>query len=115
MDKVKIYKDCYSLLILIYRSMNEMPRKERFSIGAKMTECSLAMLDSITLAYQAMEQIDRLERLAELFSYLTRLQTYLRVCLDLSLVSLDTLAKIHPFVEEISKQYNGWKNKTSRM
>ena len=103
------------MLILIYRSMPEMPRRDRFSIGAKMTECSLAMLDSITLAYQARVQIDRLERLAELFSYLTRLQTYLRVCLDLSLVSLDTLAKIHPFVEEISKQYNGWKNKTSRM
>lgn len=115
MDKVKIYRDCYSLLILIYRSMPEMPRRDRFSIGAKMTECSLAMLDSITLAYQTRVQIDRLERLAELFSYLTRLQTYLRVCLDLSLVSLDTLAKIHPFVEEISKQYNGWKNKTSRM
>lgn len=95
--------------------MNEMPRKERFSIGAKMTECSLAMLDSITLAYQARAQIDRLERLAELFSSLARLQTYLRICLDLSLVSLDTLAKIHPFVEEITKQYNGWKNKTSRM
>lgn len=63
MDKVKIYKDSYSLLILIYRSMNEMPRRERFSIGTKMTECSLAMLDSITLAYQARAQVDRLERM----------------------------------------------------
>ena len=105
MDKVKIYKDCYSLLILIYKSMNEMPRKERFSLGAKMTECSLAMLDSITLAYQARAQIDRLNSLGNFFRSFTRLQTYLRLCLDLSLLSLNTLSVMHPLIDDISKQY----------
>lgn len=115
MDKVKIYKDSYTLLILMYRSMNEMPRKERYSIGARMTECALDMLDQITLAYQSKTKIDRMEKLEALFGSFTRLQTYLRLCLDLSLLSLKTLAEIHPFVEQINKQFNGWKYKTSRM
>lgn len=115
MDKVKIYKDSYTLLVLLHRSMHEMPRSDRYLFGAKMNECALEMLDGITLAYQARGKADRLDRLEEFFKSFTRLQTYLRLCLDLKLMSLNTLAKIHPFVEEISKQHNGWKNRTSRM
>ncbi len=113
MDKVKIYKDSYNLVIMLHRSMNEMPRKDRFSIGVRMTECGLDMLDYITLAYRSRDKMDRLEKLDDFFKSFTRLRTYLKLCLDLTLMSLDTLARLHQAIEGVHKQYNGWKKASS--
>ncbi len=114
-ETLQIYKDSYKLVVMIHRSLNEMTRKDRFSIGVRMTESALEMVDYITLAYLTKEKIDRLNSLGNFFRSFTRLQTYLRLCLDLSLLSLNTLSVMHPLIDDISKQYNGWKYKTSRM
>lgn len=114
-ENLKIYKASYRLAGLIYRAMPEMPRKDKFLIGVKMNECSLAMLDNITLAYLTTIKMERLSWLNEFFKSFTRLQTYLRLCLDHSILKVETIAGMYPLIEDISNQFNGWKSKTSRM
>lgn len=92
-----------------------MSRKDRYGIGERMRDCTLDMMDNITLAYLSKGKKDRLDYLDKLYMSFVRLQTYLRICLDFTVIKLGTLTKMHIIVDDISKQYGAWKNKTSRM
>lgn len=78
MEKLGIYRESYKLVSLIYRCQNEMPRKDRFSIGTRMIDSGLDMLDHITVAYLTKVKVDRLKSLGDFFKSFTRLQTYIK-------------------------------------
>ncbi len=113
--KLQIYKDSLELVKILYRAMPEMPRKDRFQIGADVMERSYELLDYIVLANRTRVKTERLKHLDNFYNSFVRLKTLLLLCRDFRLLKDVTLARADILIVKISAQLNGWRQSTSRM
>ncbi len=113
--KLQIYKDSLELVKILYSSMPEMPRKDRFQIGADVMNRAYELLDFIILANQTMVKAERLKYLDNFFNSFTRLKTLLLLCQDFRLMKDVTLARVDILIVKINGQLSGWRYATSRM
>src|SRR5574344_1934955 len=105
-DDLPIFRDSYALLQRLMHIQKEIPRMFRYSIGEKMINLNLEMIDQIYKAngnYTKTPYIDRLTDCNNMLKMLTRL------CRDAKYLSLQQFTLVVELLVKIGRQASGWK------
>lgn len=114
-EKLHIYKATYLLTTKIYSLLPTMERMHRHGIGARMADTAVSLFAHISLANKAFDRDGRLQHLDGFLATFEELRTMIRICADMKLLKISSLADLFLMVEDISKQLSGWIKSTSRM
>ena len=111
-EDLPIVKRLEGLLIIWTDNVNLLPRCYKYTLGTKMTQILLDMLELIVLAngdtYRRVEYLKKAMNEFELFKILVR-------TLDKKqLLSIKQAATLNRECSVIGKQINGWKKNTER-
>ena len=114
-EKLQIYKDTYMLTTKLYAVLPRMERMHKHLIGARMLDASVQLFTHIALANKATEKAERLYHLDGYLSTFETLRVQIRICSDMKLLPITTLADLFMIVDNISRQLAGWRAATSRV
>ena len=95
LEKLEVYKKSYELTEVIYRSLPEMERFHRFTIGTRLVDCALEMFKWISLANNTKDKSQRLNYLDGVCTNFEQLKVYIKICSDFSLIKIQSQAKLH--------------------
>jgi hypothetical protein len=102
-----IYKTGVDLLSLAIRAQQHMPRGVKRSLGEKISQHCIEMLDLMALA-NATQRHERAHNIGELLKHHRALTVLLRVSKDARYVSLEVWAASVQLLDSIGKQAGGW-------
>ena len=102
-----IYKTGVQLLALAVRAQEQMPRGVKRTLGEKIAEHCVAMLDLMALA-NATQRAERARHIHELMTRLRAMTVLLRVSHDSRYVSHRVWAESVQLLDSIGRQGGGW-------
>jgi hypothetical protein len=104
-----IYKVTYDLLSLVTKRTKEFPRDFKYSLGDKIrNEC----IDLVVLIYKANSTKDKVGFLNKILERVQVIELMLRLSKDLNLLSVNAFSEIIVLTDSISRQAQGWANKS---
>lgn len=106
----RIYIDCRSLLDELLNVTVDFPRNYKFTIGSKMQEYSIEILNDIAGAYINKSLEKRIEHLTNFQTRFETLKVLIRVAGERKWVSLKKFARLSELTTTIGKQSTAWKN-----
>jgi len=101
-----VFQAVYDLSLEIHSRVNNFPRVHRYSIGEKIKDIGLNLLDLIVKANSARDKTACLEE-AEVI--LEKLKIYARLCFDLKILGGKSFEFLTRKMDEIGRQLNKWK------
>ncbi len=107
-EELPIYKDTYKLIQLIFQYTKEFSREYKYTLGQDMKRDSIKLVRSI---YRANRNTDKRQYLEEFLDNFEILKLEVRLCADLKLISIRSLAELSKMLEIIGKQATAWKNR----
>lgn len=111
-DKLEVYKKTYELTGVVYRSLPEMEKLHRYTIGTRLIDSVLEMFKWVSLANNAKEKEKRLNYLDGACSNFEQFKVYVKICSDFGIIKINSMAKMFVLIEDISKQLCGWRRVT---
>ncbi|MFH1737895.1 MAG: diversity-generating retroelement protein Avd [bacterium] len=100
-----IFQKAYDLTLRFFRETHEFPRDHKYTLGQKMKETCLDMLDAIVEANGAKDKKPALERAS---AQLERLRVYTRLAYDLKVVGIKKYEVLSKYSDEIGRMIGGW-------
>jgi hypothetical protein len=107
-----IYRTGVQLMSLAVDAQMHMPRGIKRSMGDKIADHCVEMLNLMALA-NATKAIERAAYIRQLLARQRAVQVLLRVCFDRRDISLGLWSKATQLLDSIGKQANGWIKKTT--
>ena len=104
--ELSVYKDTYSLILLLYNVTGQYPREYKFSLGQDIKRDAMELIRSIYRANRASKKETYLLEFLEQFELL---KLEIRISYDLHLLPLKTYTTISEIMTRIGKQINGWR------
>lgn len=104
-ETLPVFRDGYTLLLLISTTVHALPRVFRYSLGAKVESLGAEVLDCIVVANHSTKKGPSLE-LALL--NLERLKIQTRILYDLKGISVRKYEQIAKHCATIERQLAGW-------
>lgn len=112
-SNTRIYLDARALLDEILDITPEFPRAYKFSMGAKMQELAIDLLEDIAEAY--MDKPNRFQHLTMFQAKFETLKTLLRIAGERRWIKgLSKHAHIIELLDAIGKQSTAWKNSLAK-
>ena len=105
---LQVYKDVYSLVLLLFQYTKEYPKEYKYSLGEDIRRDSVVLVRSIYRANRAYEKSPELERFLDDFEVL---KFEIRLSKDLHLLSVGHFGEISALMDTIGKEINGWKKR----
>lgn len=102
-----IYRTGVSLLSLAFKVQEQMPRGVKRSLGDKISQHCIEMLDLMALA-NATQRTQRAAHIQQLMTHLRAVTVLLRVSHDSRYVSTKLWAAAVELLDSIGKQGGGW-------
>lgn len=102
-----IYRTGVQLLSLAFKVQEQMPRGVKRSLGEKISQHCVEMLDLMALA-NATKRDERAAHINELMKHLRAATVLLRVCHDSRYVSTKLWSTSVALLDSIGKQGGGW-------
>lgn len=102
-----IYRTGVQLLSLAFKVQEQMPRGVKRSLGEKISQHCVEMLDLMALA-NATQRGERMAYINQLMKHLRAATVLLRVCHDSRYVSTTLWASSVQLLQSIGKQGGGW-------
>jgi hypothetical protein len=106
----RIYIDCRSLLDELLNVTVDFPRNYKFTVGSKMQEYSIEILNDIAGAYINKSLEKRIEHLTNFQTRFETLKVLIRVAGERKWISLKKFARLSELTTTIGKQSTAWKN-----
>jgi hypothetical protein len=104
-DRLPVYKDCYDLLLLLFRACGSMSRDYRFTLGEQLKK---ELVGLITDIYRANCSYRKKEFLSGARMHLEVARLLMRLCHDMKQLPLKTYACASDRMESIGKQLAAW-------
>lgn len=104
---LKVYKDVYQLILLIFEYTKDFSREYKYTLGQDMKRDGIVLVRSIYRANRASNKRKHLEAFLDDFEVL---KLEVRLCADLKILSVKKQANLVRLMEGIGKQITGWKN-----
>lgn len=76
-NHLTIFQKSYDLLVRIYQEVHNFPREYKYTLGGKLQNVCLKLLDEIIIANSERDKIPYLKRVNQ---HLDRLRIYIRLC-----------------------------------
>lgn len=100
-----IFQKAYDLTLRFFRETHEFPRDYKYTLGQKMKETCLDMLDAIIEANGAADKKPSLELAS---ARLERLRIYTRLAYDLKVIGMKKYEVLSKYSNEIGRMIGGW-------
>ena len=107
-NELKVYHDTMDLCKVIHRLTRNFPKFEKYSIGGKLFDDSLGLIQCI--AHANREIAKREYWLTEFLVRFESIKSLLRICLDERIIPINCTKEVSRLVMLVEKQVTGWKN-----
>lgn len=109
-DNLPVYRKTYALTLEVHRSIRNMPRDYRYTLGAEIAELSLDCLDlAVSAAYAPKNS--KHGRVLELSRLFDKLSLRIRIMQELDILSPGQFAHWQEnYLTAIGSQIGGWLN-----
>ena len=104
-EELPIYKATYDLVLIIFRFTKNFNREYKYTIGESIKK---ETIEAITNIYRANSKRDKRENLEKARGNIEVIRLYVRLLKDLHQISTKQLVYVNSYIENISKQLNGW-------
>ncbi|MFI3241522.1 MAG: four helix bundle protein [Alphaproteobacteria bacterium] len=111
-ENLRIYKECYKLLIEVYRITNKFTKEHKYGLGQEIREKTFNLFLYIYKANVSEEKTADLEKFLENY-YEIKLR--IRLCKDMNIMSIKSLVVISVLLESIGKQATAWKSSIKKV
>lgn len=108
---LQVYKDVYSLTLLLFQYAKDFPKDYKYSLGADIRRDGNVLDRSIYRANKASDETPELESFMDDFEVLN---FELRLMKDLHLISLGKYSEISSIADGKGRQISGWKKMSMR-
>jgi len=103
---LKVFKDVYDLVLMIFSYTKEMPREYKFTLGQDLKRDAIVLVRSIYKANKAKDKTEYLENFLDDFELL---KLEIRLCVDLKILSIKKQAQLSLLIDSVGKQLTSWK------
>lgn len=115
-SNTKIYLDCTRLFNAILDITPEFPRAYKFSVGSRMHELAIDLLDEIAAAYINRDRATRVQHLTNFQTKFNTLKTLLRTAGEKKwILGRSKHAEVIELMDAIGKQATAWKNSLTKL
>lgn len=102
-----VYKDCYDLMLLIFKKTKVLPREYKFTSGEKLKNEALNLMVAIYEATKS-ENEKKLDSIETARRHLEMIRLVSRILKDLNIWSVASLIELNIKIEVVSKQLSQW-------
>ena len=111
-SSTKIYLDARKLLDITLSVVHDFPREYKFTIGSKLQEISVNLMQEIASAYINRDKAETIKHLTEFQAEFETMKTLMRIAGEKEWIKgRGKFANIIELMDEIGKQSSAWKNK----
>lgn len=115
-SNTKIYLDCTRLFNVILDITPEFPRAYKYSVGNRMHELAIDLLDEIAAAYINRNRDIRVQHLTNFQTKFNTLKTLLRTAGEKKwILGRSKHAEVIELMDAIGKQATAWKNSLTKL
>ena len=115
-SNTKIYLDCTRLFNVILDITHEFPRVYKYSVGNRMHELAIDLLDEIAAAYINRDRATRVQHLTNFQTKFNTLKTLLRTAGEKKwILGRSKHAEVIELMDAIGKQATAWKNSLTKL
>lgn len=115
-SNTKIYLDCTRLFNVILDITPEFPRVYKYSVGNRMHELAIDLLDEIAAAYINRDRATRVQHLTNFQTKFNTLKTLLRTAGEKKwILRRSKHAEVIELMDAIGKQATAWKNSLTKL
>ena len=100
-----IFQKGYDLIIRFFQETRNFPREHKFTLGQKIKDTGLELLDWIIMANL---ERDKRPALKEINLRVERLRIYTRLSYDLKVIGIKKYEVLSKYIDEIGKMVGGW-------
>ena len=108
-SNLPVYKVCYDLLLLLFKTCGNMQRDYKFTLGEQVKKELITLMVNI---YRANCRQAKKELLGEARENLEVIRLLLRLTIELKQIPIKTFVKANDMIENISKQLTLWEKKS---
>ena len=110
-SSTKIYLDARKLLDITLSVVHDFPREYKFTIGSKLQEISVNLMQEIAAAYINRDKAETIKHLTVFQTKFETLKTLMRIAGERQWIKgTGRHAHIIELMDEIGKQSTAWKN-----
>jgi hypothetical protein len=106
--ELPVYRDVYSLILLLYKHTKEFPREYKYSLGQELKRDALQLIRGI---YRVNKARNKQQHFYGLLDDYELIKFQIRLCADLKLLSIKQQSEIMQLNEVIGKQLTAWSKK----
>ena len=100
-----IFQKSYDLTIRFFKETHNFSREHKFTIGQKIKDINLELLDWIIIANS---KKDKQSALQEVNLRVEKLRIYVRLCFDLKIIGIEKYEVLSKYIDEIGRMIGGW-------
>jgi len=100
-----VYKDVYSLILLLYRYTKEFSREYKYTLGQDIKRDALVLVRGV---YRVNKASDKAVHFVQLLDDFELIKFQIRLCGDLKLFTIKQQSDLIELCDTIGKQLNGW-------
>jgi four helix bundle protein len=104
---IPIFQKTYELYQLFYQFSPHFPKKDRYTIGQKIENSMLEVIEGVVTASQ-LPKSEKLPILQKTSTKLDLLKVLIRLCKDLKILDNKKYFQLESYLQEIGKMLGGW-------
>jgi len=104
-EHLTIFQKSYDLLVRIYNEVHNFPKEYKYSLGEKLQNVCLELLDYIVIANSERDKRLYLKRANQ---QVDRLRIYVRLCYALNVFGKRKYEVLSKYIDEVGRMAGGW-------
>ena len=110
-----VFRKMYDLNLMLIRLVNNFPKQYKYNVGDELIKTSLRLFKHLFAANREYDnKIKRVEHLDNFLDDYDLLKVLIRLANEERMFSIKDAANLALLTENITKQINGWRNKSSK-
>ena len=113
--QLPVFRKMYDLNLMLIRLVNNFPKQYKYNVGDELIKTSLRLFKHLFSANREYDnKIKRVEHLDNFLDDYDLLKVLIRLANEERMFSIKDAANLALLTENITKQINGWRNKSSK-
>ena len=113
--QLPVFRKMYDLNLMLIRLVNNFPKQYKYNVGDELIKTSLRLFKHLFAANREYDnKIKRVEHLDNFLDDYDLLKVLIRLANEERMFSIKDAANLALLTENIIKQINGWRNKSSK-
>ena len=113
--QLPVFRKMYDLNLMLIRLVNNFPKQYKYNVGDELIKTSLRLFKHLFAANREYDnKIKKVEHLDNFLDDYDLLKVLIRLANEERMFSIKDAANLALLTENITKQINGWRNKSSK-